>query len=416
MSTLLSSITRRTSRPRVAVVTSTYARSQDDHQVPWMREMARRTVDQLDSLKIYAPSFRGLGKHDIDGVEVRRFRYAPKVSETLTHDSGAPSKSRSLGYKLLVLPYLLMGMLSILFWCVRDRTKVLHIHWPFPHGLWALLPKWLLGVRVVAMCHGAELALARNSKVIRWALKFFLSQADEICVNSSHTAAEVKRLCGFASKVVPYGATVSDSEASGEESSNEVPSLLFCGRLIQRKGIDVLLRALPAVLAKQQVKLVITGEGDRKAEWEALSKELGLESSVRFAGFVSNEELGELYRDCTAYVHPAIYDDKGDTEGLGVVLIEALANRKPVIASKVGGIVDVIIDGETGLLVPEKDEAALANAILRVLNDSDLAHQLGENGRLHAARVFDWNRCAALTVRIYQGREVASPVSVPAIG
>lgn len=415
MSTLFSALNRRSVRPRVAVVTSTYARSQDDHQVPWMREMAARTADQLGSLKVYAPSFRGLANHKIDGLDVRRFRYAPANSETLTHDSGAPSKSRSLGYKLLVLPYLLMGMLSMFAWCVRDRTRVLHIHWPFPHGLWALLPKWILGVRVVAMCHGAELALARKSWIIRKALQFFLSQADEICANSSHTAAEIKRLCGFDSKVVPYGATVAEHETIQESKVEEVPTLLFCGRLIQRKGIDVLLRALPAVLAERPVKVVITGEGDRKAEWEQLSKELGLESTVRFAGFVSNEELGELYRDCTAYVHPAIYDDNGDTEGLGVVLIEALANQKPVIASEVGGIVDVIINEETGLLVPEKNEAALTEAILRVLGDPVLASKLGEQGRLHASRVFDWERCAALTLGVYQGRNCVSAGHAPAM-
>lgn len=378
-----------------------------------MREMAARTASHLESLKVYAPSFRGLTNHEIDGVEVRRFRYAPANSETLTHDSGAPSKSRSLGYKLLVLPYLIMGMFAMFAWCVRDRTRVLHVHWPFPHGLWALLPKWILGVRVVAMCHGAELALARKSWIIRKALQFFLSQADEICANSSHTAAEIRRLCGFDSRVVPYGATVAEPEIFQEPQTDEVPTLLFCGRLIQRKGIDVLLRALPMVLAERAVKLVITGEGDRKAEWEQLAKELGLESTVRFAGFVSNEELGELYRNCTTYVHPAIHDDNGDTEGLGVVLIEALANKKPVIASEVGGIVDVIIDGETGLLVPEKNEGALALAILRVLSDSSLAAALGEQGRLHASRVFDWDRCADLTLGVYQGRHFVPAGQLP---
>lgn len=413
MSTIFSSFRRESNRSRVAVITSTYARSQDDHQVPWMREMAARTVGRLSSLKVYAPSFRGLASHPIDGIAVRRFRYAPAASETLTHDSGAPSKARSLGYKLLVLPYLLMGTLAVFAWCVRDRTRVLHVHWPFPHGLWVLLPKWFLGVRVVAMCHGAELALARKSGLIRRALRFFLSQADEICANSSHTAAEIKRLCGYEAKVVPYGATVAERDEAPAAKRGEVPTLLFCGRLIQRKGIDVLLRALPTLLARQEVKVVITGEGDRKAEWEELSRELGLESVVRFAGFVSNEELGQLYHDCTAYVHPAIHDDKGDTEGLGVVLIEALANSKPVIASRVGGIVDVIIDGETGLLVPEKDEQALAEAIQTVLDDPAFAARLGEEGRRHAARVFDWNRCAALTLRVYEGRALNAPEALP---
>ncbi|MBK1835136.1 glycosyltransferase family 4 protein [Roseibacillus ishigakijimensis] len=390
-------------RPRVAVVTSTYARSQDDHQVPWMREMTRRTAPGLPDLEIFAAGFRGLKSHQIDGIPVRRFRYAPARWEALTHDEGAPSKSRSLSYKLLTIPYLLCGMLSIFYWCIVNRTTVLHVHWPFPHGLWALLPKWFLGIKVVSMCHGAELALARKSKPIRWALTFFLKQSDAIRANSSHTAAEIKRLTGLDAEIIPYGATIQETPAppAATTAEEKVPLLLFCGRLIQRKGIDVLLHALPQVLAKREVRLVITGEGDRKAEWQALSTELGLDDKVEFAGFVSNERLGSLYQECDLYVHPAIHDDQGDTEGLGVVLIEALACRKPVVASAVGGIVDVIIDGETGLLVPEKDPKALSKAILTVLADQDLSGKLGEQGHDHARRFFDWDRCAQLTLQSY---------------
>lgn len=394
-------------RPRVAVLTSTYARSHDDHQVPWMREMARRTADAAD-LRVYAAGYRGIASHEIDGIPVRRLRYAPAKWECLTHDEGAPNKARSIWFKLLVLPYILFGALGVLAACLRDRTRVLHVHWPFPHGLWALLPKWLLGARVVSMCHGAELALARNSGLIRKVLAFVLKRSDEVCVNSSHTKAEVKRLCGVDVRVVPYGATVPD-HAEEVSARRGKPLLLFCGRLIQRKGIDILLRALPAILRERDVDVVITGEGDRKKEWEELSTDLGLDDTVTFAGFVSNEELGRLYRECSLYVHPAIHDDKGDTEGLGVVLIEALANRKPVVASGVGGIVDVIIDGETGLLVPEKDPAALAAAVLRVLGDDTLARQLGDQGREHAMRVFDWNRCAALTLGVYRGDAAETP-------
>ena len=110
------------------------------------------------------------------------------------------------------------------------------------------------------------------------------------------------------------------------------------------------------------------------------SPTLGLGEIVRFAGFVSNEALSSLFQSCSIYVHPAIYDSKGDTEGLGVVLVEALSNRKPVVASEVGGIVDVIKDGQTGLLVPEKNPEAIAEAVLRLLNEPEFAQRLGEQG------------------------------------
>lgn len=199
------------------------------------------------------------------------------------------------------------------------------------------------------------------------------------------------------------------------EQQNTVPTLLFCGRLIQRKGIDVLLRAMPTILAERQVQLVITGEGDRKAEWQELALDLALGDQVRFAGFVSDEELANLYQTSDLYVHPAIFDDKGDTEGLGVVLSEALAHKLPVVASGVGGIVDVIKDEKTGLLVAEKDEAALAAAVLRVLGDEVLAQRLGEEGLKHVQEFFDWERSTREMLALYQdlSKAEASLASLP---
>src|SRR5262249_32706107 len=189
----------------------------------------------------------------------------------------------------------------------------------------------------------------------------------------------------------------------------------FSGRLIQRKGVDYLLRAMPLILARHQTRLVITGDGHCRPEWEALSRELGIADRVEFAAFVSNERLSELFWSCTIYVHPASYDDRGDTEGLGVVMIEALRNSKPVVASAVGGIVDVIKDEETGLLVPEKNPAAIADALLRLLDDSELARRLGEQGYAYAAQFFDWDRITDQLETVYQRlRPLSGPASEPA--
>lgn len=357
-------------------------------------------------MEVFAPTFEGLQSHEIDGVKVNRFRYCLKALENITHDEGAPNKARGLVFKLVVLSYLFFGTLAVFWWCLRKRIDVLHVHWPFPHSVWSLVPQRLLGVRVLVMNHGAELALARQSDGIRKALGWFINQADECCANSSHTANEVKSVSGRDAVITPYGATV-EAKVSEKKIANPVPQLLFCGRLIQRKGIDVLLQALPEVLASREVRLVITGEGDRKQEWEELSQALGLQNQVRFAGFVSDEELASLYQTSDLYVHPAIFDDKGDTEGLGVVLIEALAHKLPVVASGVGGIVDVIKHEKTGLLVPEKEPTQLAQAILRVLEDSELARELGENGFRHVETFFDWERITLQVEGLY--RELVQP-------
>ncbi len=270
----------------------------------------------------------------------------------------------------------------------------------------ALLPAWFNGVKVVSSCHSAEIALAAGNKLSTSLLATCLRRSAAVTANSRHTADLVHKISGVDSEVIPYGVTVRiEPQAPAPPEQPDVPLLLFSGRLIQRKGVHFLLRAMPLILAKRRVRLVITGDGHCRTEWEALSRDLGVAGQVEFAGFVSNERLSEFFLSCTIYVHPAIYDDRGDTEGLGVVLIEALRNRRPVVASRVGGIVDVIKNELTGLLVPEKNPGAIAEAVLRLLDDPALARRLGDAGFAYATHFFDWggitDRLEALYQRVF---------------
>jgi glycosyltransferase involved in cell wall biosynthesis len=377
---------------RIAVLGSTYPRAADDHEVPWLRESVKRLAARGHKVTVIAPAYHALKDHEIDGVEVRRFRYAPARWEMLTHGEGAPNKLKKYPIlKLLTLTYILGGIVAVWKICHQERIDILHVHWPFPHGMMALFPAWLGGVKVVSSCHSAEFALAAKSRFSTSLLVLSLRKSDVITANSTHTANLVTAVSQRTAEIIPWGATVK-VESSAKPQAQAVPLLLFSGRLIERKGVNFLLRAMPAILAQRPVRLVITGDGHYRCEWEDLARELGLNGTVTFAGFVSNEELGSLFRSCSIYVHPAIYDSRGDTEGLGVVLVEALSNRKPVVASKVGGIVDVIKDGETGLLVPEKDPEAIAKAVLRLLDHPEYAEQLGEQGWAYARDYFNWDQ------------------------
>lgn len=391
---------------KVAVLGSTYPREDEDPGVPWQRETVKRCVAAGHSVTVLAPSWKALANHNIDGIQVLRWRYAPKHLETLTHDEGAPNKQGGLLFKLFAITYILSGIVAVFYWSKKYKFDVIHCHWPFPHGFMTLLPQRLLGTRIVMTCHGAELALGRNSGIIRKILAKLLHTGDALCANSSHTAQQINQLDPRPVNILPYGATVTAAEA-GEATPDQLdpPMLLNCGRLIQRKGLHYLLHALPEILKQQPVQLIITGEGDCKQEWMELTTTLGLDEHVQWAGFVSSERLAELYNTCSCYVHPAIYDDRGDTEGLGVVLIEALRHRKPVIASEVGGIVDIIKHEETGLLVPEKDSQALTESILRILADRQLAASLADRGFEYCQETFDWDAIVEKTIRVYRGED-----------
>ncbi|QEH34221.1 GDP-mannose-dependent alpha-(1-6)-phosphatidylinositol monomannoside mannosyltransferase [Aquisphaera giovannonii] len=384
----------------VLVIGSTYPRHEDDYAVPWLRESVARLRGRGHAVTVLAPSYEGLRSHTIDGTPVHRFRYAPRSWERLTHEQGAPNRIRKRIYQLLGVPYVAMGIRSAARLAGLLHFDVIHAHWPFPHGPIAAAARYAGGAPVVMNSHGAEFALARRKGWVRPLLRNALAGADRLICNSSHTAAEVKRLSGRDSVVIPYGSTVEARPTPLPR--NEVPRILFTGRLIQRKGVEYLLRAMPAILARRPAILQITGSGDQRESLEALATSLDLGGSVEFHGFVSNERLDALYAGCDVYVNPSIVDDRGDTEGLGVGPIEAFAHGRPVVASDVGGIPDVVRHERTGLLVPEKDPEALAGAILRLLDDPDRAGFLARNASAYASEFFDWDRITDRIEDVYR--------------
>jgi glycosyltransferase involved in cell wall biosynthesis len=149
------------------------------------------------------------------------------------------------------------------------------------------------------------------------------------------------------------------------------------------------------------------GEGAIRGELTRLAESCGVSDCVTFRGRVDDAALAELYARCDCFVLPAIVDAGGDTEGLGVVLLEAMSYRKPVIATRVGGIPDIVIDGQTGLLVEEKDPAGLAQAIRRVLDDPELAVRLGWAGAMCVQERCGWDRIVDAIEALYRGEEPA---------
>lgn len=252
---------------------------------------------------------------------------------------------------------------------------------------------------MVCTFHGAEILLAERLRPVRLVMKFILSRADAVTSNSSFTAARVARVTDKKITVLPYGATIT----VGDKMRSVRPSepgrrLLFVGRLIQRKGLQYLIEAMADL---KGVMLDVVGEGPEGEVCKALARELGVADQIRFHGFVSNETLEALLSRTDAFVLPSIVDDRGDTEGLGVVLVEAMAFRTPVVASAVGGIVDVVENEVSGLLVPEKNPKALSAAIARLLSDPELARNLGVAGHERSKEYFDWTRITDALESVY---------------
>ena len=385
----------------VCHIVSTFPRALDDPEVPWLLQCIRRLKEKGLEVKVFAPAFKGLRDQEISGISVHRFRYFFRRWENLTHDEGAPNKLRKNPlYIFVAIFYILFGVIDIIRYCHRERFDILHVHWPFPHGIFGMIGGQICGARVILNFHGAELLLVQKHPLIRPCIRFFLHHADSVIANSSFTRERIVEIERQPVEVIPFGAAVEEKRYT--KSKDPVKTILFVGRLIERKGVEYLIRAMPHVLAKVNAKLIIVGEGHQRPVLEKLIVQKRLNRAVKLTGKVSDEVLREWYAGCDVFVLPSIVDARGDTEGLGIVLLEALSYKKPVVASKVGGIPDITIHGETGLLVPQKDSHALAESILRVLMDETFARRLGARGYKYVKERFSWERITYQIIHLYR--------------
>lgn len=385
--------------PRLLIITTNFPRWPGDPHSPWLVELLGLLREQGIQIEVLAPAYGGQGNQQIYGMPVHRFRYAPARWETLTHDEGAPNKIRRNPWYLLLLPfYLAAGMLAAWRLGRTGRFDLIHVHWPMPQGLLGLMARWAGGGRLVATFYGADLVMSRRFRWVRPFVRDFTHQCADVAAISSFTAREVVETTGVEPRIIPYGIALPPEEASWPARKGLI---LTVGRLVARKGHIFLIEAMSLLRDHPEARLVIVGEGHERPELEAAIGRLGLADRVELTGRISDEALHHLYQACHIFVLPAIVDSGGDTEMLGMVSLEAMRYRKPVIATRVGGIADIVQDEETGILVEQRDSGALAGALRRLLEDDALAQRLGNDGYASARRRFAWPAVLAQTLALY---------------
>jgi glycosyltransferase involved in cell wall biosynthesis len=274
------------------------------------------------------------------------------------------------------------------------RPAIVHTH----GSLAGRVAGALVGVRIVYTKHGlastAEQAIQVRTPgawLKRLAVRSFVHRTVAV-------SAAVKRSLVAAGAnpdrvvIIPGGIDLGAYAGACEVTSAPTDTIGAMARLSHEKGFDVLLSAVADLPASTQV--LIGGDGPQSGLLAAQIATLGLANRVRLAGFVS--DVPKFMTQLTLFVLPS------RSEGLGLVLIEAMAAGLPVVATDVGGIPEVVVHGETGLLVPPEDAGALATAIRQVLADPALAARMGEAGRIRAATYFSAERMAEQTVALYR--------------
>ncbi|BAZ98381.1 D-inositol 3-phosphate glycosyltransferase [Methanothermobacter sp. EMTCatA1] len=236
-----------------------------------------------------------------------------------------------------------------------------------------------------------------------------LNSADVIIAPSKYYINESRFLKGYKGKIVviPNAINIEDFKIplKKEECRQKLDLphdkniILFLGNLIQYKGPDILINAMKLVLERvPDTELIIVGDGPMKRELKKLSKALNIEKNIRFAGFIGNTFRKALYYKASdIFCLPSTMS----TESFGIVNLEAMACGLPVVASKIGGIPDIIKNEETGLLVPPRNPHALAETIVYLLNDKKLRERMSSKGERIIEEEYSWNKVARMTEEVY---------------
>ena len=226
--------------------------------------------------------------------------------------------------------------------------------------------------------------------------RYVVSKISNIIAVSLHVKNVISDMTQSQIYVIQNGIDFEDIHNVQPHKSIEYPSILFVGGLSKVKGIDTLLNAVPIIRKKiLNLCVYIAGSGPEENKLKELVKELNIEENVNFLGYISENEKYSYYKSADVCVFPSRY------EPFGIVLLEAMACGKPVVASNVGGIPFVVEEGKTGLLFESGNVEDLADKIMTILKNEELREKMGEAGR-ERAKEFTWDKIAERTVEVYK--------------
>lgn len=296
----------------------------------------------------------------------------------------------------------------------RLNPDLLNTHYLLPTGIAGQWWAARLGVPNVLTLVGMDVydPLYRPSRMFRRMMRWAAARADAVvCLSAfvrDHVAQDYPPSSGALFTVIPHGvdtkrfhpgAAAAAMRARYGVNAGET-LVLTVQRLYARKGVHVFIEAAAIVArACPAAKFVVAGEGPERAALDRLTAARGLRDRVTFTGRVPDDALPALYAAADVFAFHSFH------EGLGIVLLEALATGRPVVTTDAGGTVDIVHDGVNGLVVPPGDADAFANAVLRMLRDRPFAASLACRGREIAETRFDWDLVATAYLDVFRAVE-----------
>jgi len=395
-------------------LTSSYPRFRGDPTAPFIESIVTHIARQGPEVHLVLPEHREWRRPAVDdGVRFHTYRYSPLRSWT----PWGYSQSLEAGVKLHRSLY---GLAPFVFYSARRtcmalagrmQFDVVHAHWLMPNGVIAAAVSERLALPLVISLHGSDISVSERSRWMGELARRCFARAAAVTAPSEDLLERARRLGAKGIlEVIPYGADV-DALRPGEHAAQllrdrleldaEAVLVLGLGRLVHWKGFEFLIDAIGRLRASPpEIRLVIAGDGDLAAELTRRVQRLDLGKRVSFVGMVEREEIPAYLAAADIVAVPSVHF-RGYVDGLPNVALEAMAAGKPLVATRVGGLPQVVRHGENGLLVEERDHGALADAILTLARDAELRERMGRSGQALIHDSLNWDVVGRRFVGVY---------------
>ncbi len=331
------------------------------HIKKWAKSLAERG---------YHVRVISLDGDDIDGVDVIRFKRIGKLSYFI-HAANASKAA------------------------LEFKPDIVHVHYAGGYGIWGVKTKFH---PLVLSVWGSDVETLPKSFFYRPFIRAILSQADKITATSNsliQSTLKIQNDVLHKTTTIPFGVPI--PEASYDFTDLKKPSAIYMKHLETIYAPDILIKATVIVVEKfQNFRLTICGDGSLKNSLQQLVQKLHLENHITFTGYIDNKKVYELIRKHHFMVMPSL------KEGFGVAAVEAFACCRPVVATNVGGIPEIVTSGQNGFMVDPNNVEQLANAMMKMISDKEMMIEMGRNGYEVAKQKFDWKKCVDQMVDVYQ--------------
>lgn len=411
---------------RILMLASSFPKWPGETTAPFIEEIAAGVAARGHAVTLLLPEHPELRRDPVvRGVRLRPFRYAPHpalriwgYAQSLLSDTQIKRRT------LAAAPFALAASCAAV---ARELAAgraagrpyhLVHAHWVLPNGPPAALPAAVQALPLVVSLHGSDIYLAEQHWAMALAARAAFRAAAMVTACSGDLRERGVRLGARpeVSRVIPYGVnpaqfrpdpTARAAVRAELGLAGDAPLVVGLGRLVAKKGFGVLLEAWPAVLrACPHATLAIVGYGDLRDALERQAADLGVAARVRFTGQLPRDRAAAYMAAADVFVLPIVREG---VDGLPNVLLEAMSAGRAVVASRVAGVPDVVDDGVHGLVVPERDPAALAAAIVRLISEPDLAARFGATARARVERELTWDRAAERLESAFQVAVASRP-------